>query len=211
MNAGDELEAREALILGQSQRMQPVERDAESEAVAMDLWRRMRFAITGENADPGPPEDIPDIHFTMLRHPQLWEKISGLAIQLSAHGKIAPRERELVILRTGWLCRSPFEWGEHVKFALKLGVTREEIERVKLGSGAAGWDAGDKALMCAVEELHGDAMISDATWDALRDTYSEEQCFELTVLVGQFVTTAFWLNSLRIPLNPGIGGLRNVD
>lgn len=211
MSDADELAAREALILGQPQRMEAVERSAESEAIAMDLWRRMRFAITGEDADPGPPEDIPDIHFTMLRHPKLWEKISGLAIQLSAHGKIAPRERELVILRTGWLCRAPFEWGEHVKFALNLGVTPEEIEWVKLGSEAAGWNAEDRALMCAVEELHGDAMISDTTWDALRKSYSEDQCFELTVLVGQFITTAFWLNSLRIPLNPGVKGLTDSE
>lgn len=207
MNAGDEIEAREALILGQPQRMQPVERNSETEAIAMDLWRRMRFAITGDDSDPGPAENIPGIHFTMMRHAQLWEKISGLAIQLSAHGKIKPRERELVILRTGWLCRAPFEWGEHVKFAKQLGISSEEIERVTAGSEAKGWNAHESAILSAVEELHSDAMISDETWHTLRDTYSEEQCFELTVLVGQFITTAFWLNSLRIPLGAGITGL----
>jgi len=210
MSTTEDLSAREVQILGHPQRMQPVERDAETEAIAMDLWRRMRLAITGVDADPGPVEAIPNIHFTMLRHPQLWEKISALSIQLSAHGTIAPRERELVILRTGWLCRAPFEWGEHVKFGLQLGLTTEEIERVKLGSAEAGWNASDRALLRAVEELHSDAMISDATWEALRKSYTEEQCFELTVLVGQFITTAFWLNSLRIPLNPGIVGLTNA-
>jgi alkylhydroperoxidase family enzyme len=210
MNTTEDLAAREELILGHPQRMQPVERNAESESIAMGIWRRIRCAITGKDADPGPVEAIPEIHFTMLRHPDLWEKISNLSIQLSAHGKIAPRERELLILRTGWLCRAPFEWGEHVKFGLQLGLTAEEIERVKLGSAAADWNAHDRALMQAVEELHGDAMISDATWDALRETYSEEECFELTVLVGQFVTTAFWLNSLRIPLNPGIRKLTDT-
>jgi len=208
VSAPEDLAAREELILGHPQRMQPVERNAESEAIAMDLWRRMRLAITGEDSDPGPAENIPGIHFTMMRHPQLWEKISGLAIQLSAHGRISPRERELVILRTGWLCRAPFEWGEHVKFAKQLGVSSEEIERVTRGSEAKGWNAHESAVLRAVEELHSDAMISDATWHALRETYSEEQCFELTVLVGQFITTAFWLNSLRIPLNEGIAGLK---
>jgi alkylhydroperoxidase family enzyme len=207
MSTTEELAAREALILGYPQRMQPVERNAESEAIAMDLWRRMRFAITGDDSDPGPAENIPGIHFTMMRHPQLWEKISGLAIQLSAHGTISPRERELVILRTGWLCRAPFEWGEHVKFAKQLGISSEEIERITTGSEARGWNAHESAVLLAVEELYDDAMLSDETWLALRRTYSEEQCFELTVLVGQFMTTAFWLNSLRIPLNEGISGL----
>src|SRR5210317_651509 len=102
MSTKEDLAAREALILGHPQRMKPVERNAESESIAMGIWRRIRCAITGEDADPGPVDAIPEIHFTMLRHPLLWEKISNLSIQLSAHGKIAARERELLILRTGW-------------------------------------------------------------------------------------------------------------
>ncbi len=207
MSTRKALEERETYILGHPQRMPSVARTPESEALAMDVWRRLRCAITGVDENPGPPEAIPEIHFTMLQHPELWEKISGLSIQLSAKGKIKARDRELVILRTGWLCRCPFEWGEHVKFGLQLGVSEEEIERVKTGSKASGWNREDKALLQAVEELHDDAMLSDSTWEALRNSYSEAECFELTVLVGQFITTAFWLNSLRIPLNPGIRSL----
>lgn len=202
-----DIRAREQLILGHPQRMQPLEKTEEAVALAMDYWRKLRKSITGEDVQPGPVDKIPSIHFTMLRCPELWERITALSVQLSARGQLSVRERELVILRTGWLCQAPFEWGEHVKFGKSLGITSEEIERITLGSAAPGWDEHESAMLRAVEELHTQQMISDATWDVLSRRLSETQLFELTVLVGQFTTVAYWQNSLRIPLGEGNIGL----
>ena len=117
------------------------------------------------------------------------------------------RDRELVILRTGWLCRAPFEWGEHVRIGRQLGLTGEEIERVIEGSTAGGWSEHERALLAATEELHAGAMISDATWEVLSRSMSDTQLFELAVLVGQFTTVAYWQNALRLPLGEGNAGL----
>jgi hypothetical protein len=38
-------------------------------------------------------------------------------------GGIGPRERALTALRVCWLCRAPFEWGEHVDIAKHYGVS----------------------------------------------------------------------------------------
>ncbi len=202
-----DIKAREELILGHPQRMQPLERNEEAVALAMDYWRKLRKSITGRDEEPGPVDKIPEIHFTMLRYPGLWEAITALSVQLSGRGQLSVRERELVILRTGWLCQAPFEWGEHVKFGKGLGITTEEVERVTVGSSAPGWDEHEGALMRAVEELHTQQMISDETWNILSRRLSDTQLFELTVLVGQFTTVAYWQNSLRIPLSEGNAGL----
>ena len=77
------------------------------------------------------------------------------------------RERELVILRIGWLCRSGYEWGQHVAIGKAAGLSDEEIARIPKGADAAGWSAADRALLRATDELHGDAFISDATWAEL--------------------------------------------
>jgi alkylhydroperoxidase family enzyme len=202
-----EIAARQELILGHPQRMRPLERNEETVALAMDYWRKLRRSITGKDEEPGPADKIPAIHFTMLRHPGLWEQITALSVQLSGRGQLSVRERELVILRTGWLCQAPFEWGEHVKFGKSMGITGEEVERVTVGSSAPDWDEHERALMRAVEELHTEQMISDDTWEMLSRRLSDTQLFELTVLVGQFTTVAYWQNSLRIPLGEGNVGL----
>jgi alkylhydroperoxidase family enzyme len=117
------------------------------------------------------------------------------------------RDREVAVLRIGWLCRAPYEWGEHVLIAKKLGVTSAEIEAITIGSTAPGWSVHDRAILRAVEELYADAMISDATWATLAERYDERQLIELPVLIGQYQAVAYYQNSLRLRLhhnNPGL-------
>ena len=49
---------------------------------------------------------------------------------LSRRNSLAPREREMVILRTGWLCRSGYEFAQHTRIGKACGMTGEEIARI---------------------------------------------------------------------------------
>lgn len=143
---------------------------------------------------------------TNYRHPRLYYNQVKLGLDLNRYGALPPRERELVILRTAWLVRSPFEWGEHVTFGKKLGLTSEEIERITQGSAAEGWSEHDRAVLRGVEELHFDHALSDATWTALAKSWNEQQLIELPGLVGSYTLTAMIFNSLRVGLMPGNEG-----
>src|SRR5207245_2181605 len=68
-------------------------------------------------------------------------------------GELPARDRELLILRTAWNCRSAYEWGQHVRIGLAAGVTQDEIDRVPPGPGAPGWSPLDAALLGAADEL----------------------------------------------------------
>jgi hypothetical protein len=114
----------------------------------------------------------------------------------------------MVILRTAWLVRSPFEWGEHVAYGKRLGLTGEEIERITQGSCAAGWNEHDRAVLRGVEELLGDYAVSDQTWATLAKSWSEPQLMELPGLVGSYTLTAMLYNTLRFGLLEGNAGFR---
>ena len=58
---------------------------------------------------------------------------------LSKRNALTPRDRELVILRTGYNCLSGYEWTQHRRIGLDCGLTEDEIERIKTGPDAAGW------------------------------------------------------------------------
>jgi len=151
---------------------------------------------------------LPEIVRTMLRHPELFARQVDMGIQLLAQGALAPRDRELAILRIGWLCQAPYEWGEHVQVAQKLGIGREEIERITRGSAADGWSEHEQAIVRAAEELFEGAMISDATWATLAKRLDERQLIELPIVVGQYQTVAYYQNSLRLCLHEGNLGLQ---
>jgi alkylhydroperoxidase family enzyme len=151
--------------------------------------------------------NLPEIIRTMLRHPALFARQVDIGIQLLGQGLLPARDRELAILRISWLCQAPYEWGEHSLIAKKLGITSEEIERVTQGSAAPGWSGHDAALLRAAEELHADAMISDATWATLSERFDDAQLIELPALIGQYQAVAYSQNALRLRLHEGNLGL----
>lgn len=160
--------------------------------------------LLGTAAAPGAPAS--NIFTTLVRHPGLFRKWLPFGGKLLS-GKLPARDRELLILRTGWLCTSPYEWGQHVLIARQSGVADDEIERVKAGPDAPGWSAFDAALLRAADELHHEHCIGDATWAALAEHYDERQLIEVPMVVGHYHLVAFTLNTLGVQREPGVPGL----
>ena len=195
--------AREARILGHPPRIAPM-RPEELTPQVRALKREIDRAADLE----GMIEEVSDWLATVLRHPRLLSAHTKLAVTVM-DGLLPPRDRELVVLRTGWLCQAPFEWGGHVELAKRIaGMSSDEIEWVITGSSAPGWGVHDRAVLRAVEELHADAMISDETWAVLAQSYDERQLMELPILMGQYLGVAYLQNSLRVVLPEGYQGLR---
>jgi alkylhydroperoxidase family enzyme len=143
---------------------------------------------------------------TVVRHPGLYRKWIPFAGKLLAAGRLPPRERELVILRTAWNCKAEYEWGHHNELGRQAGLSDAEIKRVRDRADSDGWSEFDATLMRAADELHEDAAIGDQTWATLAERYDEPQLIELCMLVGHYHLVAFTLNSLRIQPEPGTPG-----
>jgi len=147
-----------------------------------------------------------NIYRTLAAHPKLLKRWGVFGTHVLYKNTLPARERELLILRTGWLCRSEYEWGQHVVIASGCGVTEEEIKRVKDGPDAEGWDAADANVLRAADELHDDSFISDATWRALSERFDRQQLIDLVFTVGQYHTVSMALNTLGVQLDEGVRG-----
>lgn len=119
---------------------------------------------------------------------------------------LVPRQREILILRIGWLCQAEYEWGQHVLYGKNAGLTDEEIARIKAGPDAEGWDAFDASLLRAADELHAGAFISDATWAALSERYNTQQLMDVVFTVGQYNLVSMALNTFGVQLDKGVKG-----
>ncbi len=139
-----------------------------------------------------------NIFATLARHPKLFKRWSAFGGTLLYSGTLPARERELLILRTGYLCRAAYEWGQHVEIGRAAGLSDDEIARVADGPAATGWSAGDADLLRAADELHTDNRIGDETWGALAAAWDEQQLIEVCMVVGQYHLVAFTLNSLGV-------------
>ena len=121
------------------------------------------------------------------------------------NGKIPARDRELLILRTGWNCGSEYEWAQHVVIGRAAGLTDEEILRITAGP-VGDWNHFDSILLRAADELHQDWCITDPTWAALAEVYDAQQLIEVPLLVGHYHMVAMTLNSLGVELDVGLSG-----
>lgn len=149
-------------------------------------------------------ERVFHIFTTLARHPDLLRRWMVFANHILAKSTLSARDRELLILRIGWLCRAKYEWAQHVVIAKLVGITDAEIEDVKQGPDATGWSRHEAALLRATDELHGDSCISDATWKVLAESYDEKQMIDVVFTVGQYNLVSMALNSLGVELDPGL-------
>ena len=147
-----------------------------------------------------------NIFATLAHHPKLLKRWLVFGNHVLAKSTLAPRERELVILRVGWLCRAEYEWGQHAAIGRASGLRDDEIRCITEGPQAPGWSALDRLLLEAVDELHRDAMIGDATWNALAERLSTQQLIDLLFAVGQYTLVSMALNTLGVQREPGVEG-----
>lgn len=147
-----------------------------------------------------------NIFATLLRHPGLLKRWMVFGTHVLVKSTLSPRDRELAILRVGWLCRSEYEFGQHTRIGKLAGLTDAEIRRVLEGPSGEGWSDTERALLQAVDELHADQMITDVTWTALTRAYSVQQILDLLFTVGQYVLVSMVLNSTGVQLEPGAEG-----
>ena len=145
-----------------------------------------------------------NIYRTMVNAPKaLTRFLEWGAYVLSRRNSLPARPREIVILRIGFLCKSGYEWTQHVAIGKRDGLTDEEIARIKLGATGPGWSPADAALLAAADELHHDQFITTPTWTALKAHFTDKQCMDVVFTAGQYTQVSMILNSFGIQLDEG--------
>ncbi|MGH8461019.1 MAG: carboxymuconolactone decarboxylase family protein [Stenotrophobium sp.] len=144
-------------------------------------------------------KEVPDIFPVFHVNARLFWAWLFFASRLMPYGRLPARDREKIILRTAWNCRSRYEWGQHVDIALSVGVPDDEILRVTKGPEA--WsDRHQRALMQACDETFRDKCISSPTWEILSERHSDKLLIEIIILIGHYEMVAGFLNSSGIAL-----------
>ena len=181
-----------------------------------------RLPVRKKNEDPevaeifsrgltGPDGEPLNIFGVLAHHPAMLKRWLVFATHILSKNTLNARDREILILRTAWNCRSRYEWGQHVLIGRECGLTDEEIETIKTGSTHSSWSPTERLLLEAADELHRVQALSDATWSGLTHSYSTEQVLDVVATVGNYHLVAMFLKSLRVPLDPGVPDQDGLD
>ena len=168
--------------------------------LAESAWTEEQRKLVAEQNASTP---LINLYATMLNHPVLYGPRYKFGSYLQRDSLLPPKTRELLIMRTSVLTSSEYEWGHHVEYAQKAGLSAEEIRRIKSGPDAPGWSEEHAAVLRAADELRREAFISDRTWATLAKYYDTKGLIEIIYTSGGYTMTALAINSLGIQLEPG--------
>jgi alkylhydroperoxidase family enzyme len=159
-------------------------------------------STVGSDRNSGRPLNI---FLTLAKNPPLFDVFTKFGSHLLFKGEVPAREREIVILRVGWQSQSEYEFGQHTVIGKQAGLTDDEVTRLAR-AGTKGWSDADAALVRLADELCVDNVVSDDTWHALAETWSEPQLLELLMLAGYYRLVSGVLNSAGVSLEPATPG-----
>jgi alkylhydroperoxidase family enzyme len=176
-----------------SVRIPPLERDDITPDVVAQLCgsfpRADRVFAEGAGAPPLPP-----ILGLLARHAAIagpWLAFNGALLD---GGVLDARTRELLILATAHRTRSAYLWQEHLRLAAVAGVTPDEVAALADATQWT-WSERDGALLCAVDELAADQLVTDDTWQVLSRQFDDRQLIEVLFVAGAYSCLAMVLNS----------------
>ena len=83
--------------------------------------------LSGEDADTAAKHRINgrdlNLFKVLMNHPTLVRRWAVFAGHVLRKQTLPPRERELLILRIGWLNQAEYEWAQHVEIAKREGIS----------------------------------------------------------------------------------------
>jgi 4-carboxymuconolactone decarboxylase len=146
---------------------------------------------------------VDNVFRTLAQHPDLMKRWLPFARHILSKSTLSPREREILILRAGYLCRAEYEWAQHVRLGKRVGLSDADIGRIMAGQGLS---PQEDLLLRAADELHKNAHIAEAAWNGLAEHYNREQLIDIIFTVGQYTMVSMMLNSLDVQVDDYLKG-----
>ena len=160
--------------------------------LGLRIWLFSQLA--GRVTRTGPPR----IFTTIGRHHGVFWGWLHFAGRLMPRGRLPRIDTELVILRVAAVRGSDYEFNHHQLLGRRAGLSADDIERVRVGSGALGWTDRQSLLLRVAESLLENRDLDDALWAELSAAEDEPKMIELVMLVGHYDMLATTLNTLRV-------------
>jgi alkylhydroperoxidase family enzyme len=165
--------------------------------------RKLYQQIFGDRdpvAQPGTATGSPGDYWTTLALvPDILRMSSDALFALLQPGrKLEPRFRELAILRTAIMGDCRFEYSQHLKVARAVGIPDAKLNALKSWTTSEHFDQAERAVMAAADELIGRNLVEDATFEALKRHFSDEQIVELFMVIATYRMHGLLVRALHL-------------
>jgi 4-carboxymuconolactone decarboxylase len=141
------------------------------------------------------------LYRALANHPVMLRAYAGLAQGLRYEAGTPRALRELVILRTGQLVGSDYEWAHHRAMAEQAGVPDEQVRSLASWRASDAFDERERAALRCADEMHEIALSEDA-FAELERVLGREGALEIVLLAGFYQAVARYIQALGLEVEP---------
>jgi alkylhydroperoxidase family enzyme len=163
--------------------------------------------IPPQEAAPGGRGGGGNVFRTFNRNPPADRVRGTMNTHVNNGNALPPRQRELLLIRIGVLCRSEYEYAAHQRVGRQAGLTDADIARILVGPSSQG-DPVDTALLRAADELFENDVVSADTWTTLAKTFDTKQLFDVLITVGGYRSNSMLINTAGVQLDANMADYR---
>jgi len=131
----------------------------------------------------------------LLRSPVMGKRMFALLDYLRFNTSVPRKLNELAILIQARLWTSRVAWTVHYPLALKAGLSQVVADDLKVGKRPVSMQPNEAVVYEFCMELAKDHVVSDATFNKVREHFSDQQIVDLIMVSGIYITLAMLSNT----------------
>jgi alkylhydroperoxidase family enzyme len=139
-----------------------------------------------------------NLHRVYGNAPKLARTTLAVAQALRHDAIVSRADKELIILRATQLARGDYQFGQHRRLAISCGITEAQIESLPRWRESKLFSDRQRAVLAFADAMATPEGVDDATFDAMRAFYSNQEVVELTMNAAYYVFSAQVGRTLRI-------------
>ncbi len=154
--------------------------------------------------------NVPNMFRTMAHRPEIFRTMMEHFAAVLNTGTVSTALKELIIVRTSQLNRTPYCLASHTQLARGLGWTDDQIDNLPNWASREDFTTREKVALKLAETVTLDAhRLSDEQFVELQNYYSEGEIVELLCAIGLFNYFNRFNNALLMePTKAGEGGAK---
>ena len=131
--------------------------------------------------------NVPNMFRTMAHRPEIFETIIAHMDAMLNTGTLSKALKELIIVRTSQVNRTPYCMASHTAICKRLGWTDAHLKALYDADESGEFDERERVAIHLAEAMTRDPhSYSDAEFARLRSFYSEGEVVELMAAIGLF-------------------------
>ena len=139
-----------------------------------------------------------NLYHLLLQSPPVADGWRALLTAVRQQCSLPGRYRELAILQVAVLNRADYEFDAHVPFAIKEGVTREQLDVLRRGGSPEGLTDADRAVIEYTTVMTREVNVPDALFASVKRHFSDREMVELSVTIGAYNLVSRFLVAMQV-------------